>query len=329
MDIIIICNDCLRYDHVTEEYMPNLTSLAKNGAVFKHCLSGGGGTKNSLPYFLSSQTVYDPDVNLPTILRSHNYRTAMIHSNLAMKRFESGYDVSMDLIYTFTYSIGVRLRRMCSAIGEEWWLRIMAMRQALLGKERIVKQMKERPYIRAGLTLQTCRDLLDTTEGDRFLWVHTMDTHIPYSPTESSIGLSHERMLDLYNKILASTYKGDKITAQETEDIKSLYADEVRYLDKELGEFINTLSLSDSLVIVTSDHGDEFGEYGGYSHGGFDYHGLIPQLIHVPLIFLGKQIKPVVIEQDVSTMDIAPTILDLVGIGDRFGYGNSLKELIT
>ncbi len=328
MDIIVICNDCLRYDHVTEEYMPNLASLAKNGAVFEHCFSGGGGTKISFPYFLSSQTEYDSNLNLATTLRSHNYRTAMIHSNPGLKQFKYGYDISMDLIHTFTYSIAVLLRKMCTVIGEEWWLRILALRQLLLGKEKIIEQMKERPYIRAGLTLQTCSDWLDTTDGKKFLWAHTMDAHIPYCPTESSIGLSHERMLDLYNKVLSSVYRGDEVTAQETEDIKTLYADEVRYLDKELGEFISNLDLSNTLVIVTSDHGDEFGEYGGYSHGGFSYHGLIPQLIHVPLIFLGGQIKPVVIEQDVSTMDVAPTILDLVGIDDRFGYGNSLKELI-
>lgn len=327
MDIVVICNDCLRHDYVTKEYMPNLATLAEGGAVFNHCFSGGGGTLTSLPYFLSSQTIYDPNKNLFTILQSQGYKTAMIHSNLHLNTYNHGLDVCVDLISTLTYSITWELRKLCNVIGEQWWVRLMNLRQLIMGKEELIRQLRERPYIRAGLSLQTCKDWLEITEGNKFLWVHIMDTHIPYSPIESSMDVSPERALELYNKILASVYKKDVvITPQEREDIKSLYADEVRYLDKELGEFIR--GLSDALVIVTSDHGDEFGEYGGYSHGGLEYHGLIPQLIHVPLIFLGKQIKPVIIERDMSTMDVAPTILDLVGISERFGYGNSLKRLI-
>ncbi len=325
-NIVLICNDCLRYDYVTKEHMPNLVDIAKSGAVFKSCISGGGGTGTSIPYFLSSQRVYDRHINLPTVMKSHGYKTAIIHSNPAFDVFKYGFELHVDLIHTFTYAVAWKIRKLCGMIGEEWWLRVLAVRRAMLGRERVVARLKERPYIRAGLTFQTCRDWLDTTKGDKFLWIQTMDTHIPYCPAESSIGITHERMLDLYNKILRSTYAGEKISPQETEDIKSLYADEVRYLDRELGKFIR--SLSDCIVIITSDHGDSFGEYGSYSHTGLKYHGLTPQLIHVPLIFLGEQIKPGVIEQDVSTMDIAPTILDLVGIEDRFGYGKSLKELI-
>jgi len=79
---------------------------------------------------------------------------------------------------------------------------------------------------------------------------------------------------------------------------------------------------------VTSDHGDEFGEYGYYSHAP-GKHGPIPQLLHIPLIFLGLDVKPQIIDDYVSTLNISPTILDYAGVKEKIGYGRSLRTMIT
>ena len=151
-----------------------------------------------------------------------------------------------------------------------------------------------------------------------------MDAHIPYLPPDYS-DLSMQEMRNLNDKILDTLYTEAKITEEEKEQIKILYQEEIKYMDKQLGKFLFNIAKNhpDTLVIITSDHGDEFGEYGFYSHAP-GRHGLIPQLNHIPLMFSGLDIPPGVYNEYVSHLDIAPTILDYVGIAEQVGYGNSL-----
>ena len=80
-------------------------------------------------------------------------------------------------------------------------------------------------------------------------------------------------------------------------------------------------------MVVTSDHGDEFGEYGFYSHAP-GKHGLIPQLNHIPLIFSHLDIPPMVYDEYVSHLDIGPTILNFFGVDEKIGYGNNLLPIL-
>lgn len=94
------------------------------------------------------------------------------------------------------------------------------------------------------------------------------------------------------------------------------YAGEVEYLDSELGELfaeLDKLGIRDrTLVVVTSDHGEELGEYSRY----FGHvHNLYEQLIHVPLImsFPGRLPAGKRVTDPVRHIDIMPTMLDLLG----------------
>ena len=147
---------------------------------------------------------------------------------------------------------------------------------------------------------------LDQQPADRpfFLWLHLYDPHEPYTPPEP------------FN----SRYPGRP------------YDGEVAYTDSLVGEFRRALDerdlLDDSLVIVTSDHGEGLGDHGEEFHGFFVY----DSTIHVALI-----IKPPsrfgagrVVDRPVSHVDLVPTILDLVGqpLPDDI-QGRSLAPLIA
>jgi len=120
-----------------------------------------------------------------------------------------------------------------------------------------------------------------------FLWVHLYDPHDPYEPPPP----------------FDQTYKDH------------LYDGEIAYADSALGHFIATLKQSgryqNSIIIVVGDHGEGLGEHHEDTHGIFLY----DSTTHVPLIVkLPAQAHAgAMIAAQVRTIDIAPTILDLVG----------------
>ena len=91
------------------------------------------------------------------------------------------------------------------------------------------------------------------------------------------------------------------------------YNAEIRVMDdyfRALVEMVRELGLEEkTLIIFVSDHGEEFGEHGGFTHG----HALYQELVHVPLLFRHPRLEEMArrIHTPVSLVDIAPTILDL------------------
>ena len=166
-----------------------------------------------------------------------------------------------------------------------------------------------------------------------FLWVHYMDVHEPYVPgrkyidmVDSSIQLSEEEMFRLFKDILL---KRDVSSLETVELLKRLYCAHVREIDDAVREFFGILEkwrlLESSWVILTTDHGDEFGEHGGLSHDGKMY----SELVHVPLmIYEPTREKGEVCDTLVSTLDISPTIVYLFGLEPVAAFqGHSLLPL--
>jgi arylsulfatase A-like enzyme len=134
-----------------------------------------------------------------------------------------------------------------------------------------------------------------------FLFVHLMDVHDPYFP-RSTPG--------------PAILRDDTAGATECERFRRAYRDGVEYADAQLGEFLGWLDTNnlydDTLIVIVSDHGEEFFEHGGYWHGLTLY----DELIHVPLIVklphnrLAGSRQPAL----VRLLDVAPTIAAAAGV---------------
>lgn len=178
------------------------------------------------------------------------------------------------------------------------------------------------PFIEASIMNNKVKAWLSNQKGKEkpfFLWVHYMDVHEPYIPKrdylgliDPSININEDDMFALFKNVLL---KRD-VSKQETiELLRKLYLAGVRKTDDSVKELFDILQmaniLGETVVLITSDHGDEFGEHGGLSHDGKMY----SELVDVPLIIFDPSLsKGMTCDKLVSTLDVSPTILHLFGL---------------
>ncbi len=114
-----------------------------------------------------------------------------------------------------------------------------------------------------------------------FLWVHLYDPHHPYTPPEP----------------YASRYRSRP------------YDGEIAFDDAQLGRLVAFLKdqrlFDQTLFVIAGDHGEGLGEHGEKTHGFFIYN----TTLHVPLIFKIPEVSPRVVEEEVSLVDVMPTVL--------------------
>jgi arylsulfatase A-like enzyme len=135
-----------------------------------------------------------------------------------------------------------------------------------------------------------------------FLFIHTYQVHEPYTPPRGYQSLFEDDLSQEY-------------TAENRKAVTD-YDREIRYTDDLLGGFLDALDTGGlagtTIAVVTSDHGEQFGEHFWAGHG-FDTHDealLVPLVIRAPgLVAAGRVVEP-----PVSLMDIPPTLLELTGL---------------
>lgn len=161
---------------------------------------------------------------------------------------------------------------------------------------------------------------LSRQDGRRpfFAFLNFNDAHSPYAaPGEFAHRFTRERpMGDNKAKDL------DAWSPEEVRELNDAYDSAIAYLDDQLGGLFADLDardvLADTVVIVTSDHGELFGEHGLMDHANSLY---LP-LLHVPLVVVHPARVPAGIRTDrlVSLRDLPATIFDLAGLADPLGF---------
>jgi len=172
-----------------------------------------------------------------------------------------------------------------------------------------------------------------------FMLIWFLDPHSPYKPPlayreDLDFDLTMlPRPLQFYTSISGKRLaaKADSLSDLEAEYLKALYVGEVESIDRRIGFLLGTLKalglLDDTVIVLTSDHGEAFGEQGNFCHG---HEGFPNVLCHVPLIIAGPGIPTgKSVACPVSNLGLTPTILDLLGIEARgLSAGKSFKDLM-
>ena len=173
--------------------------------------------------------------------------------------------------------------------------------------------------------------LLEAYKDQRFfIWYHYHGLHLPYNPQNPYDKIFQE---DIFSGISADTeavsvvkkksvIKNNSVNFNSTDRkvIIALYDGQVRQLDDYIGQLTEKMKkwgiLDNTIIIVTSDHGEELFEHGFIGHASTSLNAkLYDEIIHIPLIiWWPKKIKHRVVDELVQQIDVMPTILDILGL---------------
>ncbi|MCB9604036.1 MAG: sulfatase [Sandaracinus sp.] len=163
---------------------------------------------------------------------------------------------------------------------------------------------------------------LDARPSDKpfFLYVHTIDPHVPYRPPAEHLALygdpSYRGRVDFSRDatLLENVKLGRlRLDDRDKAHLQALYDGEITYTDVHFSAILEGLErrglADDTMVVLTSDHGEEFWDHGSVGHG----HSVYEELLHVPL-FVRLPGQPTRRLRDaVGLVDVMPTILDALG----------------
>lgn len=329
-NVLLVSIDTLRADHLScygyeRATSPNIDALAKSGVLFEQAYSHSPKTAISHMALMTSLVpeahgvrqweasgavrLSDDIPTLATLLKQQGYATAGITAG-GHVRGELGFDQGMDSYVT-------------SGPVERAYTRAAQWIEAIVSKE------KPPPF---------------------FLFLHTYEVHDPYVPKEPYRSLFTDPG---YAGKIVSSYKGltalakggwenrhaaywqrvDRDSAADVQHLRDLYDGSIRRVDEQLGNLLDRMDAlgvrDDTLIVVLSDHGEEFLE-----HGEFLHEQIYQELLHVPLIMAFPATKRASLQNRresrvVRLIDVAPTILSVLGFPAPGHYqGSDLASLL-
>jgi arylsulfatase A-like enzyme len=294
--VVVYLVDTLRADHTgpygyTRDTTPQLDAFAKGAVIFDTAVAQASWTKPSVASIMTSL--------LPGQHRAVQLRDPleMAHLTLAEMMEAKGYVTGASIANSVIYLQGSNFEQ-----GFDSFVGLHGPHN------RPTKVVEAAPVVDAALAW------LDSRQGfPTFLYVHTMDPHVPYTPPPP-----FDRKYAPHPSVEHPGIdpRTDFKEPGDREVLMAQYDGEIAYGDQEFGRFIRGLKergLYDrALVIFVGDHGEEFEDHGKWLHG----RSVFDELVHIPLIVklprgreAGKRVK-----QQVQEVDILPTILQEEGL---------------
>jgi arylsulfatase A-like enzyme len=363
-NVLLITVDSLRADHLHclgyhREISPNIDNLAAEGVMFSQAVSNGASTHTAFPSIITSSypLMYDdlPHFSkfrktIAEILSQDGYYTGAFNSNPFLSEWHSyprGFETFEGINWQDLVNETAKVER--TKVSTEKvrnalikYPKICALLRGILKIKYKISSIGKYPpllkplYQKGSIINAGAISWLNKHSNNFFLWVHYMDVHHPYVPRarfirELRFRPVKRRKIALRHREYINEINQDKYSSRELQDLINLYDGGIKYTDELLGQLIAELKRVDiyknTLIIITADHGDEFMEHGGYSHLG----KLYDEIIRVPLIMMGPGIpKGLLIDNQVSLLDLAPTIIDILGLPEvNVFQGNSLVPLLN
>lgn len=299
--IVLVLIDTLRADHTSlygydKPTTPEMDALAEKGLVMRRHFANAPWTKPSVASILTGlhpsahgsrigqfnpestnegprvELLSDKNYTFVEVLRQAGYRTAAHLSNY-------------NLLSKWGYDQGYDDYEMVERASND--LVLQSDRDSI---EYAIKQ-------------------LDRADGPTFVWSHMMSVHQYMSP-----GMDEQFLEPGETPIDPEARVAHRVLGYKTlERVVSKYDGSIRYCDSLVGELYRELQEKhpNTILIVTSDHGEEF-----YDHGGFEHcETLYNELLRVPALIVGPGIpEGAEIDRITDSLDIFPTVLALAGL---------------
>lgn len=337
INIILISIDSLRADHVhaygyARETTPALDRLAREGAWFETVVAESSWTLPTHISMLTGLTTLVHGVEeetkrlsseLPTLaslLREHGYRTRGIFSAPLLepiygfgKGFEKYEEVEGEIAYGD--------ERPGQAHGDS----------DASQTDRDTNPWSHRTVTSPAVTNRAIEFLDEVRNEKFFLFLHYFDVHYDYIPPEA---LWRKFDPDYRGELTGRNFARNPgihqgMSRRDLEHIIALYDGEILFTDRHIGYLMDALERNGlaekTLVVVTSDHGEEFFEHGNPGHG----RSLYDEVLKVPLIVrLPGRIPPGArVSEQVGQVDIMPSILSLAGMEHEVGAADLFRAV--
>jgi membrane-anchored protein YejM (alkaline phosphatase superfamily) len=280
--IFIIALDSVKYTAITPELTPNISTFSKDALVLKHHFSGGNSTRFgifSLMYGLNA-----------------TYWFSFLHANQKPLLFDvlqkRGYDIN---IFSSTNTNWPEFRKTCYVAIQD----------------KIQDSFKGEPWKKDAQSSQCFIDQINTYNSSKPLFNFIF--------LDAPHGYSYPPDANIYNAEGGEVnYLSITPNSQELETVEKRYKNALHYNDKLVGKMLETLKAKglydDALILFTSDHGQEFFEYGNFGHNtSFSLsQAQVPMLIKLP-----KSMQHLTSPNGITShQDIVPTLLSMLGVSN-------------
>lgn len=281
-NVILLVVDALRQDHMScygyeRETTPFLDGFAEENTKIENFWSTSSHTREAIPSLLTGLYPHKAinekyELSEESVPENFNGKSAAFHSNPFISRaygYEKGFNRFHD---------GLNRGR----------------NKLLTLAKRMLDKITNRHYERAEKINRLSMDWIESREENFFLWNQYMDVHGPYEPVKEFRGtyqdnpIGNRRSQLLLQK--ARKRPGD-ISENERQRLIDMYDEEILYMDSQIEKFVDELKsrglYENSIIIITSDHGEAMGEDGFYEHP----RKLSDGLLQIPFLSKGLDLE--------------------------------------
>ena len=295
-NLILISIDTLRADRLGSydygrDTSPFIDSLAQSGTLFENAISVSSWT---LPSHVSLFTGLYPTSH--GVSRDNGVQIGEETATLAELLRAAGYR-------TFGYTGG-------NYVGRHY-----GFAKGFEEYHNSDKRFTDGEKGLAGSLIRARKQIENFSPSESFfIFLHTFDVHCPYDPPEPYFSMfkSEDAEEIEANKCGKNFYNTMDISPGQVRYVSDKYDGSIRWADDNLKRFFDFLKgkglFENTIVVVTSDHGEEFHEHGRIGH----QKSLHKELLLVPLIFSGPGVPQGRRAPVVSLVDVTPTLLELL-----------------
>ncbi|MEK6775970.1 MAG: sulfatase [bacterium] len=329
-NVLLITIDTMRADYLScyghpQKTSPHIDRIAEEGVTFLQAFSQASMTapshasmftslypfrhgvrRNNHPYLGKEKTIAE-------ILQAKGYRTAAFISAEPLKstlcRLNKGFDVYDEKFTSRLFAVDEVARFMLIEFIDE---------SGILGS--VEMDPIER---RASDTNQdVIKWLAKKRNPPFFAWIHYYDPHSPYRAPKKLVDKFYSggdpydpKKTSMRNMEIPDDMRSELRGITDLDYVRANYAAEVNYTDQYIGELRQTLEelklLDNTILVIVGDHGEGLGEHNYMEHAAKIYEEQlwIPLIVRFPQRFTGG----LKIREMVASVDIAPTVLDLIG----------------
>ncbi|QHS17312.1 sulfatase-like hydrolase/transferase [haloarchaeon 3A1-DGR] len=317
---VLITVDCLRADHVgcygyERDTTPRIDEFCKDATVFLNSYANSPGTRWALQTIhmgvwsnqIDGLGVTKEGYPLARQFQKNGFKTAAFANNGFLSE-DYGYDCGFDVfkgVKTFADNQGKfeRMTRVMDSIVKNVEGIIPFLEQLYRISEKFVSKISS-GHLSDRETVEYALDWIDSKKAADepfFAWIHLMDAHTPYKRHDDH--LKEIRGDTDVSHVVHPGRTGDVTPGIEPPDrVIDAYDTGIRSADQQIGRILDRLD-DDTTVVLTGDHGEEFGEFGEFHEAS-----VYSSFTQVPLIVRDTNMEKGTTETPAQHLDIPPTL---------------------